>query len=182
MGVPSRIGQRATTLILVAAFALFAVPAVGLATGRVRVVPVVSGSMDPSITAGSAVVVTRERPDEVRVGQVIVYAIPVGDEHTEVHRVVSVAHHGSNPVVVTKGDANQGPDPWQAELLGDSVWRVRTSVPVVGRVILWVGSPFLLLSCLVISVSAFVIVGLRRIWGQVPSGSLEGAVDEPAHV
>jgi signal peptidase len=182
MGVASRIGQRATTLMLVAAFALFGVPAVGLATGRVRVVPVLSGSMDPGIPAGSAVVVTRERPGEVRVGQVIVYSIPVGDEHMEVHRVVSVVRTGSNPVVVTKGDANPGPDPWRAELLGDSVWRVRTSVPSLGRAILWMGSPFLLLACLVIAVSAFVIVGLRRIWRHVPSGSLEGALDEPAHV
>jgi signal peptidase len=182
MGVPSRIGCRATTLMLVAAFALFAVPAVGLATGRVRVVPVLSGSMDPSIKAGSAVVVTRERLDQVRVGQVIVYSIPIGDKHMEVHRVVSVVRPGSNPVVVTKGDANESPDPWRAELLGDSVWRVRTSVPLAGRLILWLGSPFLLLSCLVIAVSAFVIVCLRRIWRHRPSGSLGGMADEPAQV
>jgi signal peptidase len=177
MGVLSRIGRRASTLLLVAALAVFAVPAVGLATGRVRVVPVLSGSMDPTIPSGSAVVVTREPLDQVRVGQVIVYAIPVADRHMEVHRVVVVRRPGSNTVVMTKGDANTDPDPWRARLLGDSVWRVRATVPFLGRAILWLGSPLVLLVCLGSAMIVFVIVGLRRIWGNPPS---EEMAHEPA--
>jgi signal peptidase I len=176
MRVLSRIGRRMATLMLVATVALFAVPAVGLATGRLRVVPVLSGSMEPTIPAGSAVVVTRESLDQVRAGQVIVYAIPVADGHTEVHRVVAVSRPGSDTVVLTKGDANGDPDPWRARLLGDSVWRVRSTVPLLGGVILWLGSPFILVLCLGIAVSVFVVLGLRRIW-HAPSAEL---VDETA--
>ena len=60
------------------------------ATGRVRFVPILSGSMSPAMQPGSAAIATREPIGEVRPGQIIVYTIPVGDRHVSAHRVVEV--------------------------------------------------------------------------------------------
>ena len=160
-----RIGSRLTTVLLIAAFLVFLAPAVGRATGRVRFVPVMSGSMSPALEAGSAAIATSEHIDQVQPGQIIVYTIPVADRHVAVHRVVSVDRTGGgDTVVVTKGDANADNDPWQAKLRGDRVWQVRGSVPILGRAIMWLSSPVVLLICLVGALLAALFLGLRRIW------------------
>ena len=156
--------SRLTTILLIVAFAVFLIPAVGRATGRVRFVPIMSGSMSPTIEAGSAAIATKEPIGELQPGQIIVYTIPVGDRHVSVHRVVTVDASSTETVVVTKGDANQEPDPWRAELQGDTVWRVRGSVPVLGRAILWLSSPLVLILCLIGALLAAVAVGFRRTW------------------
>ncbi len=160
----ARIGSRVTTVMLVVAFTLFLVPAVGRATGRVRFVPILSGSMSPTMQPGSAAIATREPVGEVQPGQIIVYTIPVGDRHVSAHRVMEVDATSRRTVVVTKGDANEAADPWRAELQGDSAWVVRGSVPFIGRVILWLSSPLVLAVCFVGGFLAALAAGFRRIW------------------
>src|ERR687888_40925 len=93
---------------------------VGLAllprTGWYRPVTVLSGSMKPAFSPGDMVVLTPEPLRDVRIGQVISYRIPVGDHHVQTHRVIQIIRGGANPVVRTKGDANNAPDPWNARL------------------------------------------------------------------
>jgi len=164
MPTRARIGSRITTVLLVVAFALFLIPALGRATGRVRFVPILSGSMSPAISPGSAAIATREPIGEVQPGQIIVYTIPIGDRHVSVHRVVEVDTSSGRSVVVTRGDANEEADPWRAELQGEWAWRVRGSVPFLGRAILWLSSPLALVVCLVGGLLAALTVGWRRIW------------------
>ncbi len=121
--------------------------------------------MEPAIAAGSAVILTPEPLTEIRVGQVIVYRIPIGDRHTEVHRIVRIVTTGAKPIVVTKGDANGSPDPWQARLQGDVAWRVRLTVPWIGRAILAVGAPLVRTLSLVGAIAALLAAGFRWIWG-----------------
>ena len=90
---------------------------------------------------GDVVIVTPEPIRDVRPGQVITYAIPVGDHHVETHRVVRVVGGGDHPVVITKGDANAAADPWKAELSGTTVWRYRFRIPMLGRAIVALRDP-----------------------------------------
>jgi signal peptidase I len=87
-------------------------------TGWYRPVTVLSGSMKPAFAPGDMVVVTPEPLRDVRVGQIISYRIPIGDHHIQTHRVVKIVRGGAHPLVRTKGDANDGADPWTAELHG----------------------------------------------------------------
>lgn len=95
---------------------------VGPRTGRYATLTVLSGSMRPHLPA----------PNQVKVGQIITYAIPEGDRHVVSHRVVEVVRDGDRPVIRTQGDANNAPDPWLSQVEDDTVWQVRYAVPYVG--------------------------------------------------
>jgi signal peptidase I len=77
--------------LLVAAVAVAALSALGLATGWWRVLPVLSPSMRPAFEAGSAVVAVRVPAGSVRRGDVIVHEAPTADHRMVAHRVLRVA-------------------------------------------------------------------------------------------
>lgn len=166
----------ATTGALFAALGLMLVLGILPHLGVYRTATVLSGSMRPVFGPGDMIFVTPERLRDVRVGQVITYKIPVLDHHVESHRVVRILQRGDEPVVVTKGDANRLPDPWNAQLHGRVVWVERFSVPMLGRLVLWLRSPLfhdLTVFVLPILLAAY---GLRRIW-RTPSN--QAPVDAP---
>ncbi len=116
--------------MVVAAFVFLVV---GPMTGAYRVSVVLSDSMRPQWQAGDALISTPERPDQVRVGQVISFNPPIDGRPSVTHRVVEVTGPGSAPVIRTRGDANAAPDEWGAtRLTHGPVWRVRTPIPNLG--------------------------------------------------
>ena len=136
-------GRAVCTVAVAGSLATLAAAVGGPALGLYRVETVLSGSMRPAFAPGDLLVVTPEPTARVRVGQVISYAIPVGDRHVESHRVVRILHGGPHPVILTKGDANAAPDPWRARLTDSTAWRVRFVLPSVGRVLIWLRQPLL---------------------------------------
>jgi signal peptidase len=84
----------------------------------------------------------QENASDLRVGQIVTYHIPVEDHRVESHRVTWVGHDTAGNVLFrTKGDANNGVDPWTAKVDGPTVWRVATVLPVVGDVIRFLRQP-----------------------------------------
>ena len=140
--------------------------AIGLGprTGRYATLTVLSGSMRPGIPEGSIVLITPERPERVRVGQIITYAVPEGDHHVVSHRVVEIVSGGPYPVIRTQGDANDTPDPWLAQIDGSTAWRVRASVPGLGRLISWLRQPLLHRLSVVVVPVVLAGVWLTDIW------------------
>lgn len=90
-----------------------------------------SGSMEPTIGAGSVVVVEQVPATLLREGDIIAYRRPVRPPVTVTHRIVYLRLNDDPqnpaPLIRTQGDANNLPDPWQIELFG-----------VASRVIFWV--------------------------------------------
>jgi signal peptidase I len=114
----------------------FGVLAVGPHVLHYRTMTMLTGSMAPVIDPGDVTIVTPLPVDQVRVGMIIAYHIPVDDHHLVSHRVVSVEQAADGSVTVhTKGDANDAVDPWQATLQGDTAYRVRGVIPALGHVI-----------------------------------------------
>ncbi len=66
-------------------------------------------SMLPTLWTGDIVVAIRVPPEEIRVGDVIVFRA-LADNHLVIHRVIEVNVVGSNYYYVTKGDNNIIPD------------------------------------------------------------------------
>jgi signal peptidase I len=150
---------------------------VGLATGRWRVLPVLSPSMRPTFDAGAVVVAVRVPGASVQEQDVIVYQAPLQDRRVVAHRVVRVAEGGAYPVVQTKGDANDAPDPWLARLQEPSVWKVRWDVPRLGHPLLLLRRPWLRFGLLLAVIGCGLAAGLREVWsgpgraaGSAPSG------------
>ncbi len=93
-----------------------------------RAFVVVSGSMVPMLHRGDIVIVSRVSPDEVRVGDVIAF---IGSGALITHRVVGVVNSEEGIEFVTKGDANNAPDPEPVKP-GNVVGRVAFVIPFVG--------------------------------------------------
>ena len=134
------LGRAALTSLLVSSCFVLLFVGILPRTGAYRTLTVLSGSMRPAFAPGDMVVATPTSVDTLKVGAILVYAIPVGDHHVESHRVMKIISR--RPLIVTtKGDANNGADPWTAQLDADRVWTVSRNVPYVGQAILWLRSP-----------------------------------------
>jgi signal peptidase I len=142
---PRRAGIRSTLelayrwfarVVMVVAVLAFAGLAVGPHVFGYRTMTMLTGSMAPKINPGDVTVATPLSVDDVTVGMIVSYHIPVDDHHVVTHRVVSVDHGpGGQVTIQTKGDANNAVDPWKATLQGGTAYQIRAVIPHLGRVI-----------------------------------------------
>ena len=130
-----RAGHGLLLTLSVVCIGSFLLLAVGPRTGRFQVVTVLTGSMAPSAPRGSLAVVAPKPVEELEVGDVLTYAIPVEDRHVVTHRVVELDRSSGHTVVRTKGDANGAVDPWTATLDDETVWTERFALPRLGQAI-----------------------------------------------
>lgn len=136
---------------------------VGPVLGVYRTVTVLSGSMRPTFSPGDVIVVSRESPASLRPGQVISFETPTPDRYVETHRVISVLQGGSEPIVITKGDANTSADPWRAQLHG-TLWRYRFRVPALGYPILVLRNPWVRRASIYVLPALLALLALARLW------------------
>lgn len=170
------LGPAFVALSLVA----FGVLAVGPRTGRYQTATVLTASMRPTMPEGSMVVTTPVRPADLRVGDVITYRIPVEDRRIVTHRVVEIHEPGPTPVVRTKGDANNGPDPWTARLKGGSVWKARAAVPKVGYATVWLREPKVRTLFVLFVPFLLAALWLKDIWADDDDATVLPALPAPA--
>jgi signal peptidase len=173
-------GRLLGPAFLALSLVVFGVLALGPRTGRYRTATVLTASMRPTMPEGSMVLTTPVRPADLRVGDVITYRIPVEDRRLVTHRVVEIVRPGPTPVVRTQGDANNGVDPWTAQLKGGTVWKARGAVPHVGYVAEWLRQPQAS-RLLVLFVPFFLAaLWLKDIWGDDDEAPMTTAAAPPA--
>jgi len=95
-----------------------------------RSLTVLSGSMEPTMMTGDMVISKWMRPDQTRVGDVVTFQ-SAESKKLITHRVRSVKMNGDRVDIVTKGDANDTVEHWQAPAAG-RVSRVEYDIPKVG--------------------------------------------------
>lgn len=85
----------------------------GTLPGGYRPFVVLSGSMEPSMPTGSLVLTKSVDPESVHVGDVITFRLESGSFETDsaTHRVAAIEQGPGGLSFITKGDANQAPDP-----------------------------------------------------------------------
>jgi signal peptidase I len=165
--------------LLLGCVAVFLLLAVGPHLFHYRTATMLTGSMEPGISSGD-VVVTAPRPAaDVAVGDVISYHIPIEDHRVETHRVTEVQHRADGTIAIrTKGDANEGVDPWVAVLEDDTVWEVVAVVPKAGSAIRALRQPVVQDGIFWGALLGMVPLGLSIIWRGHPRP--EDGEDEPA--
>jgi signal peptidase len=160
-----RVWSAVSTVLLLAAAAAFLLLAVGPHVFGYRTATMLTGSMAPQINPGDVVVTVPKPVSEVAVGDIISYHIPVEDHRVETHRVVAVTHDANGRLaVITKGDANNGRDPWVATIDGNTVWQTKAVVPYVGSWIRTLRAPLVQGGVFWGALGAVVLIALWRIW------------------
>ncbi|HEX2052331.1 MAG TPA: signal peptidase I [Actinomycetota bacterium] len=134
--------------ILISSLALAAVPLYGQLTGEFRLLPVLSGSMEPLMKRGDLAWVEPKPLEELAVGDVLVFNSPSRGStpsRRTIHRVTEFVERAEirpqdvKPGVVfirTKGDNNEDPDPWIAAVESKTVYVLTRVVPGMGQPLL----------------------------------------------
>jgi len=104
-----RVASVLGVLILVAVLIPFVVFAVPQTVGADQSYVVTSGSMEPNISLGSAVIVKQVPTERIQVNDVITFQSG-DDPRTTTHRVIEVTEQDGQRAFRTKGDANEDPD------------------------------------------------------------------------
>jgi signal peptidase len=160
-------------VLLIGAVVGFLVLAVAPRILGFQTLTMLTGSMSPLINPGDVVVTAPISAENVKVGNIITYHIPVEDHRVETHRVVDVMRTADGVVTVqTKGDANNGADPWVATLDGNVAYIEVASVPYLGNLIRLLREP-VVMSILMYGAPAVLVTGLLiSIWRRTPESAV----------
>lgn len=102
---------------------------------------VLSGSMKPSIGAGSVVLTVTEPPNLYMPGMIVAFRPPPNPRETVIHRITTIQPNRNAVLEVsTKGDANTNGDPWVLTL-GAISGRVIVHIPWLGYVLHLIATP-----------------------------------------
>jgi len=102
-----------------------------------RLYVVESGSMGPTIKPNSLIVVKELEPSQIKEMDIITFYGSSG-ETTVTHRVVEIKDNGLS--FVTKGDANEVPDPMPVEA-NRLIGKVVLAIPYLGKVLKFLSTP-----------------------------------------
>lgn len=176
---PRRAANLLGNLMLAVCLLGFLALAVGPHLFDYRTSTMLTGSMAPGIEPGDVVVTAPKPTQDLQVGDVISYQIPVEDHRVETHRVVSVERQADGSVAIeTKGDANENKDPWTAVINEDTVYEVRAVVPEVGVAIRALRTPVVQDGILWIALGGALVLGLSMIWGSRSDADDDTSPDE----
>jgi signal peptidase I len=107
-------------------------------TGNVKVLTVLSGSMEPGIHTGAVVVV--KPAADYRIGDIITFGPASKTKIPTTHRIQEIKVEGGSPVYTTKGDANNAADTSQVQKK-DVIGKVLFSVPWAGYAVEFAKKP-----------------------------------------
>ncbi|WP_435117900.1 signal peptidase I [Halolamina sp. C58] len=174
--IPSsrRVAGVAVTVLAILFVGVFVVQAVPGIIGADASYVVLSGSMEPEISSGDAVIVKSVDPADVESGDVITFVR--AEESTPVtHRVVEVVDTEDGVAFRTKGDANDSPDPAlvPAENVTGKVWMV---LPYVGHVVMFANTTRGMALLIGLPVVAFVV---SELYTFTRGDAAEGEEPEP---
>ncbi|AUZ34920.1 signal peptidase I [Arthrobacter sp. PGP41] len=184
--------RAASTLMMLGAVAAFLFLAVGPRVLGYQTSTMLTGSMAPLINAGDVVVSVPKPVSSLKTGDIITYGIPVEDHRVETHRIIEIVRKGDGTTTVrTKGDANNGADPWTAALQGGTVHVHAATIPYLGSAIRALREPVLLQSLVYGAPAVLVAMVLLSIWKTEPSANSSSpsqstadghlAAGDPAH-
>lgn len=117
---------------------------------------VTSGSMEPNIGTGSAILIEELPTASIRIGDSISFEGVEG--HLVTHRVIAIKDINGETYFQTQGDANPAPDPNLAPA-GAVVGRVKAVLPHMGYVLYYSSGKWATLA--MIGLPAFLLMGLE---------------------
>lgn len=122
-----------------------------------------SGSMEPTISTGAMVVLTKTDAEKLGPGDIITFNKPDDESVKVTHRIVEIETTDQGRVFVTKGDANGDVDSWRVPASGTG-WKYAFNIPIIGFVFGYLGTPQARIALLVIPALVLGLLALLDIW------------------
>lgn len=126
-----------------------------------------SGSMSGTFETGDMILLTKANASDLKPRDIITFDRPDKPGTLVTHRIVSIETNAEGRQFVTKGDANDAPDPWRVPASGDG-WKYKTKIPKLGFVFGYLGTPQARLALLAIPATLLGILSLIDIWKPQP--------------
>jgi len=139
-------------------------------TGNYKVMTVLSGSMEPAIKMGSIVVVKPAK--EYKIGEIITFGPYTKKKPPITHRIYDIEVIEGKTFYITKGDANNAPDPRKVaknEVLG----KVLFSIPYLGYAVETAKKPWGFMAIVIIPAVIIIYEEIRKIIREVKKGKQE---------
>jgi signal peptidase I len=168
-------------LIIVAVVVPFIVYAVPGVVGADHGLVVLSGSMEPKMSPGDAVIVREVPPSEIETGDVITFQREGSDTPTT-HRVIEIQQTEEGTAYVTKGDANEDPDRGtvaHSRVVGEVIF----VIPLLGHVVQFANTQVGFLALVLTPMVLFVLSELWELAKSVrepDTPAATTATDEPS--
>lgn len=159
LGVLNGITRIVLVLCIVVLFGLLVPIVLGYS-----LLPVLGGSMEPTIPLGAVVAVKPVTPADIQVRDIITFSDRNNPGTLVTHRVVSLDTQTGRPVIKTKGDANQVEDVWDVPT-DQPIQQVQFWIPLAGYVIVYLSgnqAKFVLAAIIVLLLVYQVVVGNRE--------------------
>ena len=100
-----------------------------------------SGSMIPTFEIGDIIIVNgRDKFDELKNEDIIVFNLPTDYKRVIVHRVHEIKFDSEQIKIKTKGDNNPYVDGWTV-IESNYIGKVITKIPYIGNITIWVAPP-----------------------------------------
>jgi len=125
---------------------------------------VLSGSMEPAMSPGDAIIVREVGPEEIEERDVITYQTDSDTPTT--HRVIDVVERDGSLTYQTKGDANEDADPGSVspdQVIGEVLF----VIPLLGYVVRFVNTTVGFAALVVVPLVLFTLSELRALLGSV---------------
>lgn len=133
-------------------------------TGNFKVLTVISGSMEPIIKTGSVVVV--KPVSDYKIGDVITFGPMSKTKAPTTHRINDIKVVDSQPVYITKGDANNAPDARQITK-ADIIGKVLFSVPLVGYAVDFAKKPMGFALIIIVPAALIIVDEIKKIINEI---------------
>ncbi|RLF66993.1 MAG: signal peptidase I [Thermoplasmata archaeon] len=115
---------------------------------------VLTGSMEPTLKVGDIVILRKVTRDEIQIGDIIAYRL---HGNVVIHRVVNI----TGETIVTKGDANAAPDPWEVSFK-DVIGAPGIRIPYLGWIFIVISySPIIRLTSIAVLIAAILIILIK---------------------
>jgi signal peptidase len=112
--------------------------------------------MSPTLERGHLLILQSYAPEDIQVGQIIVYNADWHPDAPIVHRVIQITEVGGELHYYTQGDANAAPDPYY-RTYEDIVGVVVFAIPYIGYITLFLHEPLGFATVIVILFALLII-------------------------
>jgi signal peptidase len=133
-------------------------------TGNYKIMVVQSGSMTPAIKMGSVVMV--KPVNDYKIGDVITFGPYNKTKAPTTHRIYDIKVEGSQPVYITKGDANNAPDDREITKK-DIIGKVLFSIPYLGYAVAFAKKPLGFALIIIVPAAIIILDEVKNIYGEI---------------